>query len=448
MGQEVKLKKKNDIAWEKLFKKHKILESLEKDKLFKIKSSEINKERESRLMTKFDKEIDLPEIFKENSLSILPIGKGKYVIGKLKTHFDLVPKEAIEPKIMKLPQEFSSIDTKKITSESVAINVAFASGMIDDLLESRNMDKSYLTITGRMGSKKLNFNIDSKIKGEPPYEINVENSQIEIDSAFENQEKIIIIEAKINEKTDFIVRQLFYPYLFLKNKLIDKDISPVLFIYAEGLFIFNFYEFEDDSNYSSIKFKGQKTYKLSEDINISVDEIINIMETVSIVEDRYTEGRDNHIPFLQANNFNIVLNLIDFISNNDKTKHDISLKFGFDYRQSNYYYNALRLLGYTDITKKDKLVTLNERGRKILKEKNQKSGKIQIIKDILKDRIMNEAMRITIYNKQVISLENCFELLNENINLALETKRRRASSIRRWIIWIINNTDSTHEFKY
>lgn len=91
----------------------------------------------------------------------------------------------------------------------MAINVAFASGMIDDLLNSSELNKAYLTITGRMGSKLLNFNIDSKIKGESPYNINVENSQIEIDSAFENKEKILLIEAKIDEKKTLIFANYF-----------------------------------------------------------------------------------------------------------------------------------------------------------------------------------------------------------------------------------------------
>lgn len=448
LGKEENKKKKNDIAWEKLFEKYNILEALQKEKLFKIKSSDINKVREARLMTKFDKEIDLPKIFKKNNLSILPIGRGEYVLGKFKTYFEIKSKEPSEPKIMKLPQKLTSIDTKKITSESVAINVAFASGMIDDLLNSSELNKAYLTITGRMGSKLLNFNIDSKIKAESPYNINVENSQIEIDSAFENKEKILLIEAKIDEKKDFNIRQLFYPYLFLKNKLLDKEIIPVLLIYTQGSFIFNIFEFKDETNYSSIKFLEQKIYKLSDEINISMNEVINIMNTVNIIEDRYTDKAENYIPFPQANSFNIVLKLIEFISNNDKTKSDIALKFGFEERQSTYYHDALRFLGYSNELKNTSTVTLNKHGMKVLKIKNEKVGKLQIIKDILKDRIMNEAMRKTISDGKVINIKDCFVLLNENLALSKKTKKRRASTVRRWIIWIINNTDSINDFKY
>ncbi|MES5811102.1 hypothetical protein ABKP99_02990 [Mammaliicoccus sciuri] len=75
MGSEEKKKNKNDIAWEELFEEHKILESIENKSVFKIKSADINKYRESRLMAKFDREHELPQIFKANNLSILPIGR-------------------------------------------------------------------------------------------------------------------------------------------------------------------------------------------------------------------------------------------------------------------------------------------------------------------------------------------------------------------------------------
>lgn len=61
------------MAWKILFDKYKILEEVNKNGFFEIKASEINQERESRLMAKFDHDVNLPEIFRDNNLSILPI---------------------------------------------------------------------------------------------------------------------------------------------------------------------------------------------------------------------------------------------------------------------------------------------------------------------------------------------------------------------------------------
>ncbi|MEB6314613.1 DUF6997 domain-containing protein, partial [Mammaliicoccus sciuri] len=260
--------------------------------------------------------------------------------------------------------------------------------------------------------------------GESAYDIEVKKSQIEIDSAFENEDAVLLIEAKINEKKDFIIRQIYYPYLFLKNRIEDKYILPVIFIYSEGSFIFHIYKFTDDNNYSSIKIVETKEYKLSNEINISLNEVINIMRNVNIVEDRYTYDEANYIPFPQANTFSIVLNLIEFISSNDKTKRDIELKYGFAYRQAQYYHNALRFLGYSELADKNKIVKLTTLGKEVLKSKNTKVGKLQITEDILKDRIMNEAMRITMNQRKLISKKDAYELLERNSELGEDTKER------------------------
>jgi len=65
----------NDSKWESLFEKYGILKKVKKKGVFKITSKVINEQRESRLMTKFDHEDHLPEIFKKNKLSILPISR-------------------------------------------------------------------------------------------------------------------------------------------------------------------------------------------------------------------------------------------------------------------------------------------------------------------------------------------------------------------------------------
>lgn len=71
----------NDIHWEALFQKFNILERLREQGYFVITAAQINTERESRLMAKFDQISALPEIFRDNRLSILPISRSQYIIG-------------------------------------------------------------------------------------------------------------------------------------------------------------------------------------------------------------------------------------------------------------------------------------------------------------------------------------------------------------------------------
>ncbi|MGP5551539.1 type II restriction enzyme, partial [Psychrobacter namhaensis] len=73
---------KNDIAWYKIFEDFPIVNVIEEKGFFIITSSQINKYREARLMTKFDVRRQLPKVFIKNGLAILPVTRGSYIIGK------------------------------------------------------------------------------------------------------------------------------------------------------------------------------------------------------------------------------------------------------------------------------------------------------------------------------------------------------------------------------
>ena len=81
-------KSKNDIAWEKIFEKHKILSTILKEGPIQISAKKINEFREARLMTKFDHKSQLPNLFAANKLSILPTYRGGYVIGEFETFYE------------------------------------------------------------------------------------------------------------------------------------------------------------------------------------------------------------------------------------------------------------------------------------------------------------------------------------------------------------------------
>jgi len=115
-------KSKNDIAWEKLFEKYRILEKLANNERILISSTEINQFREARLMTKFDHRSQLPKLFIEHKLSILPTSRGTYEIGMFETFCDF-NKEEVEVTSIEFPTFLESIDHKDITSEAIAIKI-------------------------------------------------------------------------------------------------------------------------------------------------------------------------------------------------------------------------------------------------------------------------------------------------------------------------------------
>ncbi|WP_026097365.1 type II restriction enzyme [Baaleninema simplex] len=101
---------KNDNAWQELFQEENILDRIEKEGCFYISSEKINKKRESRLMTKFDRQVQLPKIFQKNNLSIQPVSRGGYVIGNFSSYFSF-PEDRVLPEIqyVELPPHLETI---------------------------------------------------------------------------------------------------------------------------------------------------------------------------------------------------------------------------------------------------------------------------------------------------------------------------------------------------
>ncbi|WP_043013222.1 type II restriction enzyme, partial [Clostridium perfringens] len=170
-------KGKNDIAWEILFNKYNIISEINEKGKFEITAKQINEVREARLMTKFDHKVNLPKIFADNKLSILPITRGSYIISKFEAYskFEDTNSEIVR---VQFPDYIESIDYENISSEAMAINCAYVSGIIHDFIEDEGLVP---TVNGRMSSDLFSFNIKSN-NGD--MNVEVKNSQIEIDGGY------------------------------------------------------------------------------------------------------------------------------------------------------------------------------------------------------------------------------------------------------------------------
>lgn len=94
------MKKTVAELWEEIFNDYHIIDEIQKNGYFMITADEIRYYKEPRLMTKFDFSSQLPNIFKNNNLGILPIDNGEYIIGKYDLFKDIskTKYENIEPK--------------------------------------------------------------------------------------------------------------------------------------------------------------------------------------------------------------------------------------------------------------------------------------------------------------------------------------------------------------
>lgn len=426
MGNE--LKTKNDEAWGELFRKYNILQVIEHDGECRITSEQINEFREARLMTKFDHRSNLPILFEENNLSILPITRGSYVI----SHFDAYHDLTSNAEIVRLgfPDYIESLDYENITSEATAINCAYISGILADFIED---DQLLPTINGRMSSHSFTFAIKNSITGSL-VNVDVANSQVEIDGGYEGIDFLTLIEAKNSISENFLIRQLYYPFR-LWSKKVSKQVRSVFLIYTNGVFSLYEYEFVEPNNYNSLALVKQRNYSIEPD-DINLNAILQILNTVTIVA-------EPEVAFPQADSFRRVINLCELLyEKTELTREEITYNYDFDVRQTSYYTDAGRYLGLIDKRRENSSICyfLTGEGYALFKLK-YKARQLKFVELILQHRVFSQCLKL--YLEKLI-MPTKFEIVEimkisvlYNIN-AESTFERRASTVSAWIDWVLD----------
>lgn len=425
-------KSKNDLAWEKIFEKHKILDKILKDGHIEITATKINEFREARLMTKFDHKSQLPKLFADNKLSILPTSRGGYVIGEFETFCDFNTDE-IEVSPIEFPTFLESLDYRDITSEATAINCAFVSKILHNFTEEENL---LPTVSGRMSSSSFSFGINST-KG--LFNVNVGNSQVEIDGGYEGDSSLNLIEAKNYISDDFLVRQLYYPFKLWSGK-IQKQVRPIFLTYSNGVFHLREYEFSNVNHYNSLVLVKHRKYVVQEG-SFNLEALAQIIDTTKTV-------KEPEIPFPQADSFERVINLCELLKQKEFiSKEDITQNYDFDGRQTDYYSNAGKYLGLVE-TGKDLLTGqtgcfLTAKGKKVF-NLNLIERQKEFVRLIVSHKAFKETLKLYLDNGEMPNKEVIVEIMKRcrlyNVG-SDSTYFRRASTIIGWTNWIINQTE-------
>src|SRR5690625_7011319 len=231
-----------------------------------------------------------------------------------------------------------------------------------------------------MGSGLLDFKIENKQTKKNDL-IQVKNAQIEIDGGYEGLETLALIEAKNNVPMDFIVRQLYYPFLSIRDKLPHKTVKPIFFTYTQSIFSFHEFVFNEPDVYSSIKKVKQKNYILDIFDDIEFNEIMDIYNNTTAE----VEPLNEFAPFPQADYFGRVMNLLEYLDvQGGRSKNEIAMKYSFNERQSDYYWNALVYLGFGNKQNPGANREVNIRGRKTAKLFSLKDKKLEFVKALFK----------------------------------------------------------------
>jgi hypothetical protein len=421
-------KSQNDKAWERLFDKYDILSHVKREGQYIISASQIKEYREPRLMVKFDHSINLPQIFSDNNLTILPVSRRDYVISHLEAYhsFEVLDKSIVQ---LDLPNNLQSLDANNITSENIAINCALASGMLSDFLEE---DVLYSTVSGRMGSGQFDFSIQNS-QTKMPTVVSVNNSQIEIDAAFEGIHSLSLLEAKRDLSDDFLVRQIYYPFRVWSTR-ITKKVKPIFLVYTNGVFSLYEYEFQKPDSYNSLVLIKHKNYSI-EDTAIELSDLQDVASQTQINPEPY-------ISFPQANNFERVINICELLNVQNLSREQVTEEYAFDIRQTNYYTDAARYLGLVEKHHekgRQTVYSLSTLGKRIM-NLNYKQRQLAFCKSILQHQVFKTTFSLCMETGIIPDTSSIVAIMQDS-NLykvkSMSTYVRRSSTISGWINWML-----------
>ena len=434
--------RKIDVTWNLLNKKHNILDTIKEKGYFIISAKKIGEFQEARLAVKFDHSDARPELFVKNNLSILPITRGDYYISHINAYHNF---ESDTSKITYLtpPEHIKSLDVTSINSESKALNMAYISGILADFLEDENL---LPTVSGRMSSESFAFyaNVVGEAVTDEDSAVTVENSQIEIDAAYEGVKSLALMEAKRDLTDNFLIRQLYYPFRTWQQKMAEKPVRPVFLIYSNSIFYLYEYRFNDLQHYNSLELVKHKRYCL-EDTHISVEDVQKILKKLRF-------NKEPNIQFPQANSFERVINICELLYINDVEKNFITEEYSFDVRQSSYYLDAARYLGLVekslDLDGHD-CYTLTKLGKSLF-SMSYKQRQLKLIETILSYKSFYLTYEAYRNNNEMPSKAEIVSYIRQagvvdpktGLPYSDSTNKRRASTVSAWVRWIFSILDN------
>ena len=433
MASSDKGNKTND-SWDQIFFDNpKLSVDLTEGKCTEITADLIKKYREPRLMAKFDTREALPQALAKRRLGILPLSTKSYMLGPFDLYKDFPDSGPVSDATPMMLPPFETLTVDNLGSESLAINAMTLAGILDDFLKANGTVE---TFNGRMRSGDFDFSIDSIGGGKQL--IPVRGAQIEIDGGFENDESVVILEAKNVKHENFLVRQLYYPFRRYRE-IVKKPIRLVFSQYTNMEYRLFEYRFEDPYNYSSVELLQRRSYLL-QDSSISMREVDNLAD---VPQSQFRKFDHEKVPFPQANDFEKVISVAEFIDSSPEnvTRFEVADFLGYAERQANYYPAAGCFIGLIDCSERG-TYTLTAEGKRIL-SLGRKERILSFIRLMFQQEVINETFRTARATGTVPSDSSTAEYMSTlNLNITGTTLKRRASTINSWVRWIFAQTDT------
>jgi len=406
-------------AWDALDHEHHIRTRLEANEIVTLSATQIRRHREPRLMTKFDTREERPSLL--SGATILPVRNGKYVLLRGDGYHDVC--DATEQRRWAIPAQAAALTTlpwwESVQSEAQALDMALASGMLGNFLEEQRLK---LTIRGRRGSPEFAFVFDG---ASGPCEIDVEGVQIEVDAGLENN-AIHLIEAKLGKRTNFHVRQLYYPLCMWRTLVPTKRVTTSLLTWHDRVFSLRRFDFDPESRYHGIRLAASIDYTFDDEpLPPSLEEILSDSSLRPAPA----------VPFPQADDVDKIIDLVDAVGAGVSNPEDLAMRYAFVERQAQYYVGAARFLGLVQGG-----YTLAEEGRSFIRAKRGERHRI-LLRQMASLAAFRSAFEWMNSHGAIPSLDDASSWVSAAApSLASRTVERRAWTLLAWSRWSFSAT--------
>src|SRR5699024_5587182 len=211
------------------------------------------------------------------------------------------------------------------------IDMAKAAGILNELLNEKEM---HLTVRGRLRSPEFHFEFGDSTQ---THSVSVSGVQVEVDAGFEG-EHLHLIEAELGSRTDFHLRQLYYPFRMWQERLPEKETKLVFLSYPDQVLSARLYRFGPETHFNGIQLLDAIDYQMqAEATEWNVGQIL---------ADIRPERPPQSVTFPQADDMRKVIDIIDATAAGVLTNAELCERYEFVERQANYYATAARYLGF------------------------------------------------------------------------------------------------------
>lgn len=378
-----------------------------------ISASEIKEitGEEPRLVCYIDSREKLPPTLESRNAFVLPVENGKYRLVKGKGYENL-PTQSDSPDIHKSTIPFEQ-ETNSGSSENRYIKQALNSGLISRFT---GIDQLLPGTTARTYCNEFSFKVGSSGP------ITASSVQFQVDGIFEGKNSVALMEAKTDERKDFLIRQLYYPYRHHGDEL-SKQVRCLFFLYNQQSekYMFWEYEFQDRNDYSSIQLNRAESYRIKH-------------EEPNLTDFESVEPESNwSVP--QADDLPKVQQLVFAVDRGYNNRDSIARYFDFEPRQSNYYEAAAEILG---LIRGQSEFQLTELGEDFISLRTDKRNKL-LLKRVLSLPVVNEVFEEAVSrmnsDEPHVSRQEIRDFIMENTELSKSTANRRTQTVVNWMRW-------------